>query len=590
MMEVIIMEFKDSELPSQKELEKELNEYLARKYGHRVRVISAPFFQPKPERKEEKPSAKRILSKINFDLKPEELIAYLDQYVVKQDEAKAILATKICTHFNRIKYWLTHRENAWQKIHYIKNNILMIGPTGVGKTFMIKLIAQKLGVPFVKGDATKFSETGYVGGDVEDLVRELVHQADDDIEIAQFGIIYIDEIDKIASSGEIVGPDVSRTGVQRALLKPMEETEVDLKTPFDPIAQLEAIEHYRRTGKKERRIINTRHILFIMSGAFNNLEEIIKQRLHQQGMGFGAKITTKKEIHSYLPYVKPEDLIKYGFESEFIGRLPVIAVFEDLNTEDLYQILKNPNSVVINAKKQDFRAYGIDLVFEDDALHILAKKASEEGTGARGLVSVLEKTLLPFEKTLPSTDIKRLVVTKELVLNPKETLKKILEGSIDLVSEKRFEKALKEEKKYLREVVINKGKALAKQYDLHLTPKRIELIVNAYDKFDYDLTYGFQEIARWIKEVTTFFETFYEETGLKCHLSEEAIDELLSHVIIQEKDIVNICREIAQNLEFGLKLVKEKTGQSIFELTAQSLKDPEGYIRQLIRRSYEGYS
>ncbi|PJB40090.1 MAG: ATPase, partial [Deltaproteobacteria bacterium CG_4_9_14_3_um_filter_44_9] len=206
--------------------------------------------------------------KIKFDMKPEELESYLDEYVVKQKEAKEILATKICTHFNRIR--LLEDNNKAERygiIGNIKNNIIMIGPTGVGKTYLIKLIAKKIGVPFVKGDATKFSETGYVGGDVEDLVRDLVHEADGNIELAQYGIIYIDEIDKIASTGSIVGPDVSRTGVQRTLLKPLEETEVDLKVAHDPMSQLEAIEEYRRTGKRKKKAINTKNILFIVSGA-----------------------------------------------------------------------------------------------------------------------------------------------------------------------------------------------------------------------------------------------------------------------------------------------------------------------------------
>jgi len=580
------MQVKNTEIPSQKELEREINQYLSRKYGDRVRVISAPFIQPKVEKKQEKSFVERILSKINFNLKPQELIAYLDQYVVKQEAAKAILATKICTHFNRIKYWLKHRRNTLNRINYIKNNILMIGPTGVGKTFMIKLIAQKLGVPFVKGDATKFSETGYVGGDIEDLVRELVHQADDDIELAQFGIIYIDEIDKIASSGNFLGPDVSRTGVQRALLKPMEETEVDLKTPFDPISQLETIEHYRRTGKKERLVINTRHILFIMSGAFNGLEDIVKQRLHQQEIGFGANITSKKEKKSYLPYVKAEDLIKYGFESEFIGRLPVIAVFERLETEDLYQILKNPNSVVVNAKKQDFRAYDIDLVFEDQAFTFFAQKAAEEGTGARALVSVLERTLLPFEKTLPSTEVKKLVITKEVAANPKQALCEILKGDWKTTITKRFEQALEAEKSHLRQVITAKGKELAAQYNLHLTPQRIEVIVNEYEKFGYDLDFAFQEMARYIHQIRIFVQDFQRETGLTCQLSEEAQDKLLTQAIVEGRDIMVLCQNIIQNLEFGLKVIREKTGQSSFEITLDALDNPEGYVRRLIREFY----
>jgi len=580
------MRVKNTEIPSQKELEREINQYLSRKYGDRVRVISAPFIQPKVEKKQEKSFAERILSKINFDLKPQELIAYLDQYVVKQEAAKAVLATKICTHFNRIKYWLKHRRNILNRINYIKNNILMIGPTGVGKTFMIKLIAQKLGVPFVKGDATKFSETGYVGGDIEDLVRELVHQAEDDIELAQFGIIYIDEVDKIASSNSFLGPDVSRTGVQRALLKPMEETEVDLRTPFDPISQLETIEHYRRTGKKERLVINTRHILFIMSGAFNGLEDIVKQRLHQQEIGFGANITSKKEKKNYLSYVKAEDLIKYGFESEFIGRLPVIAVFERLETEDLYQILKNPNSVVVNAKKQDFRAYDIDLVFEDQAFSFLAQKAAEEGTGARALVSILERTLLPFEKTLPSTQIKKLVVTKQIATNPKQALCELLKGGLETTITKRFEQALEAERSHLRQVITTRGKELAAQYNLHLTPERIEVIVNEYERFGYDLDFAFQEMTKYIHQIREFIQNFQRETGLTCQLSEEAQDKLLSQAIVEGMDIMVLCQNIIQNLEFGLKVIREKTGQSKFEITLDALDNPEGYVRKLIRKFY----
>ena len=213
----------------------------------------------------------------------------------------------------------------------IKNNIILIGPTGVGKTYLVKLIAKKLGVPFVKGDATKFSETGYVGGDVEDLVRDLVYEADDDLELAQYGIIYIDEIDKIASSGNLIGPDVSRSGVQRALLKPMEETEVDLKVPHDPISQIQAIEQYRKTGKREKRTLNTRNILFIVSGAFNNLEKIIKERLAKQEIGFHGRPRSKKRDKEFWLQVTAQDLVQYGFESEFIGRLPIIAVLEELS-------------------------------------------------------------------------------------------------------------------------------------------------------------------------------------------------------------------------------------------------------------------
>ncbi|MGD8704127.1 MAG: AAA family ATPase, partial [Syntrophobacterales bacterium] len=376
----------ERKVPDQKELEKELSDYLSKKYGAQVKIVS-PMMLPKAAEQKvegETTAASEAVDNIQFDMKPEELEAYLNEYVIKQDEAKAILATKVCTHFNRIKH--ERQSEKYQDptvVGRIKNNIIMIGPTGVGKTYMVKLIAAKLGVPFVKGDATKFSETGYVGGDVEDLVRDLVNEANDDIELAQYGIVYIDEIDKIASSQNLIGPDVSRTGVQRALLKPMEETDVDMKVPHDPISQIQAIEQYRKTGKREKQVINTRNILFIMSGAFTALGEIVKKRVKKQGIGFGADLSSKAEEEQYLRMVKAEDLIQYGFETEFVGRLPVVSIFEELTVDDLYAILKNPKNPVINAKKADFRAYGIDIRFEDEALRLLAQQAHEERTGAR---------------------------------------------------------------------------------------------------------------------------------------------------------------------------------------------------------------
>ncbi len=364
--------------------------------------------------------------RIHFDLKPEELIAYLDQYVIKQDEAKAILATKFCTHFNLLNLPPDEEEAL---IGSIKNNVLMIGPTGVGKTYLIKLIARRLGVPFVKADATKFSETGYVGGDVEDLVRELVREAGGDIEKAQYGIIYLDEIDKIASSRNAVGPDVSRSGVQRNLLKLMEETEVELRAPHDIASQMETVLQMQRTGKIERKKINTRHILFAVSGAFSGLEELVSRRLNRGRMGFrlsGNAESTPPPAGNLLKQVRAEDLIEYGFESEFIGRLPVIAVLDDLGWEDLLQILRNPKSSVVLAVKRAFRAYGIRLDFTDEALQLLARRAHEERTGARGLVSAIEKVLLQFERKLPSVDIDALAVTAQVVEAPEASLQELL--------------------------------------------------------------------------------------------------------------------------------------------------------------------
>ncbi|MBU3952728.1 MAG: AAA family ATPase, partial [Proteobacteria bacterium] len=298
-----------------KKIEKELGEFLNKKFGGTVKIIS-PSIQPQQDAITGKTPSKGKKELINFNLKPAELIAYLDQYVVRQDKAKSVLSTKICTHFNRIRHQETSGSDIFKITGNIKSNILLLGPTGIGKTYLIKLIAKKLGVPFVKADATKFSETGYVGGDVEDLIRDLVKEADDDIELAECGIVYVDEIDKIAASPNVIGAQVSRTGVQRALLKPMEETEVDLKVPHDPVSMMQELEAFQRTGKRIQRKVNTANILFILSGAFSGLTDIIKKRLNKQNIGFGSKLVQPHKEIELLKQARAEDLVEYGFESE----------------------------------------------------------------------------------------------------------------------------------------------------------------------------------------------------------------------------------------------------------------------------------
>jgi ATP-dependent Clp protease ATP-binding subunit ClpX len=587
------MKDSDSKVPDQKELEKELNEYLGKKYGDRIRLV-VPMLFPKPHTEEVSKEEKELgegKKKIHFDLKPEELEAFLNDYIIRQDEAKEILATKICTHFNRIKFTeMTKGRNRYEGVGHIKNNILMMGPTGVGKTYLIKLIAKKIGVSFVKGDATKFSETGYVGGDVEDLVRDLVYEANGDIELAQYGIIYVDEIDKIASSNNLIGPDVSRTGVQRALLKPMEETEVDLKVPHDPISQLEAIEHYRKTGKREKRTINTKNILFIMSGAFNGLEELIKKRLNQEGIGFGAEIRTKDERAEYLIQVKAEDLIAYGFESEFIGRLPVTTVFERLEADDLYAILKNPNNPIILGKKKDFKSYGIDIQFEDEALYELAVKAYEEKIGARGLVSAVEKVLIKFEKRLPSTDIRRFVVTQAVVEDPGRELERLLRDPSNPEMLEKFESLLSREKMVLRESILGREAEFKKRYGIVFREGRIVLIVNRMIEKGYDVNTVSEEVVEIQQQVEEFERDFQRRTGINLQFSEEAINRITAIILNEDGKGTALFSRLSKDYEYGFELIRDKTGQREFIVTRETVDDPEGYLNRMIREIYKRQS
>jgi endopeptidase Clp ATP-binding regulatory subunit ClpX len=571
-------------LPDPKELEKELGDFLTKKFGGSVK-LAAPIVIPQPAPSETIDPSAKDKKTITFDLKPKDLVAYLDQYVVKQSAAKDILATKICTHFNRIKHVQQAPDEFGDMVGVIKNNVLMLGPTGVGKTYMVRLIAKKLGVPFVKGDATKFSETGYVGGDVEDLVRDLVREANGDIELAQYGIIYIDEIDKIASSRNLVGADVSRTGVQRALLKPMEETEVDLKVPHDPVSMLQEIDRFRKTGKKEKSSINTRHILFIMSGAFNGLEKIISRRLTQQKIGFGASISDAFRTTEVLGRMKSEDLVQYGFESEFVGRLPVRAIFDRLTETDLGDILKNPNNPIILGKKLDFAAYGIEVKFETEALDDLARRAYDENTGARGLVSAVEGALLPFEKTLPSTATSRFAVTRQVIDQPKQCLERLLSPAHGEAERPAFDRLADQERRRIVAYLTDNRRAFGEKVGIPLTDARIELAAEVYCRRVTDIEKVLNTIKGYYEETKGIELYFIKNHGINIVLEEEAIDVIIAQCLRRHITPQAYYRNLSDDFKHGLKLVREKTGRTRFFITREALEKPDDYVAWMLRES-----
>ncbi|MGB0416933.1 MAG: AAA family ATPase [Coraliomargarita sp.] len=515
------------------EIQKQLNELFK---GSNVKVSAPGFsnsedFNDDEDMFQESSSAQAsddaaIESIRSFHLKPKEIRDYLNRFVIRQDEAKKVLSVAICDHYNHVRQQINGKAGVAKE--YSKQNILLLGPTGVGKTYLIKNIARLIGVPFVKADATKFSETGYVGSDVDDLVRDLVKTAGGDVELAQYGIIFVDEIDKIASEGSPGGRDVSGRGVQINLLKLMEETEVNLFSPTDMMSQMQAVMEMQRGGKPKPKSINTRNILFIVSGAFDKLAESIQKRMSQNEMGFGASVRDADEDPSqFLKHSETQDFIKYGFEPEFIGRVPIRVSCESLNADDLSLILTSSEGSILNQYRDDFHGYGIDFSISPEAIQTVAQLASKERTGARGLMTVLERLFRNFKFELPSTAIKNFDVDVETVRKPEATLQSLKDTNAHL------------------------------QHDV------------------------------WLDDIKRFMASFEKTHGYTLEFKPLGAEELIKQALEADRTIQSLCEEKFKDFEHGLSIIHRNTGQTVFKIGKLAVQDPDKELSKWVVRSIE---
>ena len=505
--------------PTPEEFQRQLSEFMRQ---HFQRTGAPPATEPAEGGAQEIPGRPVHADQFEFNYKPREVKDYLDRFVIKQDEAKKVLSVALCDHYHHVRLALDGKESP----NYAKQNIALIGPTGVGKTFLIRSAADLIGVPFVKADATKFSETGYVGGNVEDMVRDLLRLADNDVTRAQYGIIYIDEIDKIAAASGLVGRDVSGRGVQTNLLKLMEETEVPARSPSDIAGQIQAMMEFTQRGRKAPSTINTKHILFIVSGAFDGLEKIIRKRLREATIGFGAKDRPLETPEDALGHAQTPDFIEYGFEPEFVGRLPVRVVCHSLKVDDLFLILKSSEGSIIRQYEQDFAAYGIEVLFADEGLRRIAERAGDEQTGARGLMTVCERVFRNIKFEMPSTKVRRFVVTRELVDDPAAELQKILAD-----------------------------------------PAREERIVTR-------------------QLVDEYARRFRQTYGMTLRFTEAAAEMLVKEALEKGQPVRDLCATRFKDFQFGLKLIAQNSGQQEFVIDTDAVQAPDKVLSDWVVASY----
>mgnify|MGYP001180517911 FL=1 len=533
---------KEDENPLE-DIQKQLRDLLNNK---NVQVAFAPFMQSmKDQAKEEKEGGKgggdpvkppeddlsrdeKLDSIRSFDRRPKEIMDYLDRFVIKQEQAKRVLSVAVCDHYNHVRRCLA--DATADQAEYVKPNVLLLGPTGVGKTFLMRNVAKLIGVPFVKADATKFSETGYVGYDVDDLVRDLVKSADGDVELAQYGIIYIDEIDKIASEASRSGRDVSGRGVQINLLKLMEETEVNLQSPQDMMGQMKAFMEMQKGGKAQKSSISTKNILFIVSGAFDQLAEDVKKRLDLNRIGFGSAEegdAAERPVSSFLSKAETRDFINYGFEPEFVGRLPVRVSCDELTKEDLAEILLSSEGNVLEQYRDDFGGYDIKFNISADAIEKIAELAAHEKTGARGLVTILERTFRDFKFELPSTPIRTFSVDGELIEDPQSSLTQLMEENREQLDDSMLE------------------------------------------------------------DVDRFTTSFKRDYGYELKFRKPAKVAVVKEAMASNRSVRAICEKKFSDFEHGLGIISQRTGKKDFVIDKKVIDDPDKELSRWVVESFD---